>query len=236
MLRRRFAPVGGDERLVMARDLAHAAPKGRERNLSMTEPTVTRTKVQFDSHGVRCAGYLYRPAKAHGLLPCVVLGHGTAGTMDRLFVYAEPFAAAGMAALVFDYRGWGPATASHARSSTSRGSSTTGARRDRLRPQPRRRRPRPDRAVGLLAQRRARGRPGRPTTHRSPPSSPRSPGSATPARPARRRCSPARRSRPPWRPRAWRARCGATSSPPGSCSPCPATSPARWWRGWGCRC
>jgi len=27
--------------------------------------------------------------------------------MDRLFVYAEPFAAAGMAALVFDYRGWG---------------------------------------------------------------------------------------------------------------------------------
>jgi pimeloyl-ACP methyl ester carboxylesterase len=27
--------------------------------------------------------------------------------MDRLFVYAEPFAAAGMAVLVFDYRGWG---------------------------------------------------------------------------------------------------------------------------------
>jgi uncharacterized protein len=35
------------------------------------------------------------------------MGHGTAGTMDRLFVYAEPFAAAGMAVLVFDYRGWG---------------------------------------------------------------------------------------------------------------------------------
>ena len=31
-------------------------------------------------------------------------GHGTAGTMDGLFVYAEPFAAAGMAVLVFDYR------------------------------------------------------------------------------------------------------------------------------------
>jgi uncharacterized protein len=75
--------------------------------MRMTEQTVTRTKVQFESAGVDCAGYLYRPAKASGTLPCVVLGHGTAGTMDRLFVYAEPFAAAGLAALVFDYRGWG---------------------------------------------------------------------------------------------------------------------------------
>jgi dienelactone hydrolase len=73
----------------------------------MTEPTVTRTEVRFGSSGVDCAGYLYRPAKASGTLPGVVLGHGTAGTMDRLFVYAEPFAAAGMAVLVFDYRGWG---------------------------------------------------------------------------------------------------------------------------------
>jgi uncharacterized protein len=73
----------------------------------MTEPTVTRTEVRFSAHGVDCAGYLYRPAKASPTLPCVVLGHGTAGTMDRLFVYAEPFAAAGMAVLVFDYRGWG---------------------------------------------------------------------------------------------------------------------------------
>ena len=73
----------------------------------MTEPTMTRTEVRFSSHGVDCAGYLYRPAKASGTLPCVVLGHGTAGTMDRLFVYAEPFAAAGMAVLLFDYRGWG---------------------------------------------------------------------------------------------------------------------------------
>jgi uncharacterized protein len=72
-----------------------------------TDPTVTRTRVQFSSQGVNCAGYLYRPAEAGGSLPCVVLGHGTAGTMDRLFVYAEPFAAAGMMVLLFDYRGWG---------------------------------------------------------------------------------------------------------------------------------
>lgn len=56
--------------------------------ISMTEATVTRTRVQFSSSGVDCAGFLYRPDKARGTLPCVVLGHGTAGTMDRLFVYA----------------------------------------------------------------------------------------------------------------------------------------------------
>jgi uncharacterized protein len=72
-----------------------------------TKLTATRTQVQFTSHGVNCAGYLYRPANADGSLPCVVLAHGTAGTMDRLFVYAEPFAAAGLAVLLFDYRGWG---------------------------------------------------------------------------------------------------------------------------------
>jgi uncharacterized protein len=72
-----------------------------------TEPAMTRTAVRFSSRGVDCAGYLYRPAETTGNLPCVVLGHGTAGTMDRLFVYAEPFAAAGLAVLVFDYRGWG---------------------------------------------------------------------------------------------------------------------------------
>jgi uncharacterized protein len=73
----------------------------------VSEHTVTRTKVRFTSSGVDCAGYLYRPANARGPLPCVVLGHGTAGTMDRLFGYTEAFAAAGMAALAFDYRGWG---------------------------------------------------------------------------------------------------------------------------------
>ena len=81
--------------------------KDRGRITIAAEPAVTRIAVRFSSHGVDCAGHLYRPAETTGTLPCVVLGHGTAGTMDRLFVYAEPFAAAGMAALVFDYRGWG---------------------------------------------------------------------------------------------------------------------------------
>ncbi|MGW0247439.1 alpha/beta hydrolase [Nocardia goodfellowii] len=65
-----------------------------------------RTHVSFTSGGVRCAGYLYLPADS-GPAPCVVLCHGFSGTMDRLFDYAERFAAAGFAALVFDYRSFG---------------------------------------------------------------------------------------------------------------------------------
>lgn len=65
-----------------------------------------RTTVRFTSGGVRCAGYLYLPAGS-APVPCVVLCHGFSGTMDRLFDYAERFRAAGFAALVFDYRGFG---------------------------------------------------------------------------------------------------------------------------------
>ena len=39
--------------------------------------------------------------------------------MDRLLVYAEPFVAAGLAVLVFDDRGWGPATATPRTASSS---------------------------------------------------------------------------------------------------------------------
>ncbi|MFC4123901.1 alpha/beta hydrolase [Nocardia rhizosphaerae] len=65
-----------------------------------------RTEVSFDVAGTRCAGHLWLP---HGQdpVPCVVLCHGFSGTMDRLFDYAEHFADAGFAALVFDYRSFG---------------------------------------------------------------------------------------------------------------------------------
>ena len=64
-----------------------------------------RTRLGFRSGGVDCAAYLYKPEGASGgLLPCVVMGHGASGTMDSLFPIAERIAAAGMAALVFDYR------------------------------------------------------------------------------------------------------------------------------------
>jgi fermentation-respiration switch protein FrsA (DUF1100 family) len=68
----------------------------------------TRSDVSFLSSRRRCAGWLYLPAGSSGRLPCVVMGHGTTGTMDfGLAGYARRFAAAGFAVLVFDYRHFG---------------------------------------------------------------------------------------------------------------------------------
>ncbi len=64
-----------------------------------------RAEVTFDSDGERCAAWLYRPEQASA---CVVLAHGWTGVREqRLDAYAERFAAAGLAALVFDYRHFG---------------------------------------------------------------------------------------------------------------------------------
>ncbi|GAA4750941.1 alpha/beta hydrolase [Actinomycetospora chibensis] len=62
----------------------------------------------FDSHGSRCAADLYLPDERIRPVPCVVLAHGGSGTKRLgLPAYAEKFAAGGIAALVFDYRGFG---------------------------------------------------------------------------------------------------------------------------------
>ncbi len=61
----------------------------------------------FRVAGTECAAWLYRPAVA-GPTPCVVLAHGFGMTRAcRLAAWAERFADAGLAALVFDYRGFG---------------------------------------------------------------------------------------------------------------------------------
>jgi fermentation-respiration switch protein FrsA (DUF1100 family) len=66
------------------------------------------TRLVFNSGGVACVAYLYTPPNdADGLLPCVVLGHGASGTAANLIPVAQRFAAAGMCALVFDYRYYG---------------------------------------------------------------------------------------------------------------------------------
>lgn len=66
-----------------------------------------REDLSFDSDGVRCAAWLYRP-EGEGPHPCVVLAHGFGGTRAaRLGAFAERFRDAGMAALVFDYRHFG---------------------------------------------------------------------------------------------------------------------------------
>ncbi|MEA2349594.1 MAG: hypothetical protein QOG86_535, partial [Thermoleophilaceae bacterium] len=66
-----------------------------------------RENVTFASDGELCAAWLYRP-DGGGPAPCVVLAHGWSGIREqRLDAYAERFADAGMAALVFDYRHFG---------------------------------------------------------------------------------------------------------------------------------
>jgi dienelactone hydrolase len=67
-----------------------------------------RDDVTFESGGARCAAWLYRPEGSEGRVPCVVMAHGFSAVREaRLDAYAERFAQAGMAALVFDYRHFG---------------------------------------------------------------------------------------------------------------------------------
>lgn len=63
----------------------------------------------FSSGGVRCAAWLFRPpGDGPAPAPGVVLGHGFGMTRAcRLDAWARRFAAAGIVALAFDYRGFG---------------------------------------------------------------------------------------------------------------------------------
>ncbi|MGY2875807.1 uncharacterized protein ACVW00_002997 [Marmoricola sp. URHA0025 HA25] len=73
----------------------------------MTPETIT-----FDSHGTPCEAW-HLPAAGDDLAtaagrPVVVMAHGLGGTKDSgLLPFAEAFAAAGMDAFIFDYRGFG---------------------------------------------------------------------------------------------------------------------------------
>lgn len=67
-----------------------------------------RTDVMIPSGGETLAAWLYRPAGGDGPVPCVVMAHGFSATREEgLAPYAEAFQAAGLAALVFDYRHFG---------------------------------------------------------------------------------------------------------------------------------
>lgn len=72
------------------------------------EGGATRRDLRFDCAGDACAAWLYAPSPAGAPGPAVVIGHGFAGTRDvGLPAFAEACAARGVAALVFDYRGFG---------------------------------------------------------------------------------------------------------------------------------
>lgn len=67
----------------------------------------TRTDVEFISHGERCTAWMYRPETGDNL-PLVIMAHGFGALRNfGLEPFAEKFARRGMAALVFDYRGFG---------------------------------------------------------------------------------------------------------------------------------
>ena len=66
------------------------------------------TELQFKSGGLNCSAWLYQPADAAASTPILVMAHGLGATRRmRLPAFAERFAAAGYACLVFDYRHFG---------------------------------------------------------------------------------------------------------------------------------
>jgi dienelactone hydrolase len=67
----------------------------------------TRTDIRFAAGDSFCAGWLYRPPVASPA-PIVILGHGLGAVREmRLDAYAQRFATAGLAVLVFTYRHFG---------------------------------------------------------------------------------------------------------------------------------
>ena len=67
-----------------------------------------RRDVQFDVEGVRLRGWFYAPDGRTTPTPAVVMAHGFSAVKEMyLDRFAEVFAAAGIAALVFDHRGFG---------------------------------------------------------------------------------------------------------------------------------
>ena len=68
-----------------------------------------RTDVEFRTEdGVMLRGWHYRPDRGRGPWPTIVMAHGFSAVKEMyLDRFAEAFAAAGLAALVFDNRNFG---------------------------------------------------------------------------------------------------------------------------------
>lgn len=67
-----------------------------------------REDIQFEAEGETLAGWLYTPDEAEGPVPTVVMAHGFSAVKEMyLDEYAEAFAEAGLASVVFDNRNFG---------------------------------------------------------------------------------------------------------------------------------
>ncbi|MFD6160671.1 alpha/beta hydrolase [Nocardia sp. NPDC060256] len=70
--------------------------------------TATRSDIEFQSDGSTVRGWLYRPETTASPVPVVVMAHGLGAVKEmRLDAFAERFADAGIAVVVFDYRHFG---------------------------------------------------------------------------------------------------------------------------------
>jgi fermentation-respiration switch protein FrsA (DUF1100 family) len=72
------------------------------------EESTVREDIEFSADGVTLRGWLYSPDGASGRAPTVVMAHGFSAVKEMyLDRFAEAFAAAGLAGLVFDNRNFG---------------------------------------------------------------------------------------------------------------------------------
>src|SRR4051794_15267674 len=73
-----------------------------------------REDISFDAEGATLRGWFYAPESPgnHDGHPCVVMAHGFSAVKEQhLDDYAEVFAAAGLACVVYDNRGFGASDA-----------------------------------------------------------------------------------------------------------------------------
>ncbi|MDF1821994.1 MAG: alpha/beta fold hydrolase [Alcanivoracaceae bacterium] len=69
---------------------------------------MNRQDLQFQSSGVTCRGWFYRPDGVTGKRPCVVMAHGFGATRSSgIEPFAEAFCQAGYCVFLFDYRHFG---------------------------------------------------------------------------------------------------------------------------------
>jgi fermentation-respiration switch protein FrsA (DUF1100 family) len=67
-----------------------------------------RDDIAFDAEGVTLRGWLYRPGQEGVRSPAIVMAHGFSAVKEMyLDKFAEAFASAGLAAIVFDHRNFG---------------------------------------------------------------------------------------------------------------------------------
>jgi pimeloyl-ACP methyl ester carboxylesterase len=100
-----FAVAAGGRPHVRVIGERYACTLGRSSSTGREE---MREDVEFDADGVTLRGWFYTPDGATGAVPTIVMAHGFSAVKEMyLDRFAEAFADAGLAALVYDNRNFG---------------------------------------------------------------------------------------------------------------------------------